>query len=153
MFSVIRKLLTHSTIRIRSDILKRSHIAGRCRNNYGILHSPFIFQSLYQLRNCRFLLTDGDINTNYVLTLLIYNRIYCYCSFSCLPVSYDKFSLTFSYRNHRVYRLYSCLQRFIYRLSLQNSGRCIFHRPEFIGLYLFFSVNRPRPTRACRARP
>ena len=44
--------------------------------------------------------TDGLVRGMEALTFLINNCVYCYSSFTCLPVTYDKFSLTSSDRYH-----------------------------------------------------
>ena len=85
-----------------------------------------LLEVLYQCSNGRGFLTDSYINTIYRLTslietLLIDNGVYCYGSLTRLTVTDDKLTLTTTNRNHGVDSLQTCLQRFLYWLSINHT--------------------------------
>ncbi len=85
-----------------------------------------IFKGLHQCRNSRSFLTDGYIDaihwfTSLIEILLVDDGIHGNGSLTSLSVTNDKLTLTSSNRNHGVDSLQACLQRFLYRLAIDNT--------------------------------
>ena len=86
-----------------------------------------LLQIRYEGSHCRSLLSYGNINTVYrfaciIETLLINDSINCNGGLSGLTVTDDKLTLTTTNRNHGVNSLQTCLERLLYRLTVDNSG-------------------------------
>src|SRR3990172_4935027 len=73
---------------------------------------------------------------------LIYNCINCYSSFTRLSVTDNQLSLPTSYWNHSINSSYSCLERLINRLSLNNTESFSFYWIKLFRTYRTFPVNR-----------
>ena len=138
--ALIHKFLGHGTGRIRSDILERSHFAGRCRNHDGIFHGSFVFQSLHQLGHSGFLLPDGHVYTDYIFVLLVDDSIDGDGGLTRLPVADNQLSLSPSDGNHGVDSLDTRLEGLKYGSSLQHAGRLALDRSCLIRLDGAFSV-------------
>ena len=115
IFSCLHPLFAYSTSGIRCDILQRCQLTGCSCNYRSVIHSSVLFKSLYKVCHGRSLLTDGNIDTEHiVLILLIYDSIYSDSRLSCLTVADDKLTLSASYRHHGVDSLDTRLKRGIY---------------------------------------
>ena len=137
MLALIHEVFTHSTSCIWRDVLQRCNI-GCCSGNYDcVIHCTFIIQCLYQLCYSGLFLSDSYIDTDNIFAFLVDNGIDSDCCFTCLSVADDKFSLTFTDRDHRIDSLDTCLQRFMYRFSLQYARRRI------LDLSVIFRLDRP----------
>ena len=66
-------------------------------------------------------LTDGAVDTYNISVFLIYDRVDGNSSLSGTAVTDDQFTLSSSYRNHRVNRFDSRLHRLTYRLSFHDT--------------------------------
>jgi hypothetical protein len=80
------------------------------------------------LRYRRSLLTYRYIYADYVLTLLIDDRIYSDCGFPCLAITDYQLALSPTNRHHRINCFESSLQRFFNGLPINNARRDAFNR-------------------------
>ena len=129
VLSLIHEILAHGAARIRCNVLQRCRFRRCCSNNNGILHRTVLAQLFHKVGNCRSLLSDCYIDADNILPFLIQDGIH---SNRCLPrltISDDQLPLSSSNRNHGINCLNPCLQRFLYRLPIQNAGCRRFHRP------------------------
>src|SRR5699024_5676016 len=76
-------------------------------------------------------LTNGNVNTNHILILLVEDGIYSNGRLSCLPVTDNQLTLTAADRNECIDRLDSGLQRLINRFTVHNTWCWGFNRPCF----------------------
>ena len=136
------EIFRHSASGIRSDILKRCAFRRGCRHYNRIIHCSRTLQLCAELNDRRAFLTDCNINTYYILILLVYNCIYCNLRFSGLTVSDYKLSLTASDRYHTVNRLDSGLKRNRHAFSLDNSGGFSLYGIFLTTVYLSLPIDR-----------
>ena len=123
ILSLLHPLLTDRTSRVRSDVLQRCKVTRRRNHDGRIGHGTIFFQSLYNIGNGRCLLADCHINTFYVLTLLVNDRINRDCRLSCLTVTDNQLTLSSADRHHGINCLNTCLQRCVNALSGNNAAR------------------------------
>ena len=122
ILSVFHPFLTDCTSCIRCNILKRSQVTCRTRNNGCICHRAVFRQGLHDICNGRCLLTDCYVNAVYALPLLIDNRIHRDCRLTGLSVSDNKLTLSSSDWNHGIDCLDTGLKRCINRFTGDNTG-------------------------------
>ena len=108
----------------------------------GVIHGASCLQFFVYTNNVGFLLADGYINTNDVLTLLVQNGINADGCFTGAAVADDKFTLASSDRNHGVDSFKTCLQGDINRLSVGNTRCFDFNVAIFAGFDFTFAINR-----------
>ena len=85
-----------------------------------------LLQRLNKVGNCTCLLSDSDIDTVNGLaclieTLLIDDGIHSNSGLTSLAVTNDQLTLSATNRNHRVDSLQTCLQRFLYWLTINHT--------------------------------
>ena len=131
VLSILHPFFSDRTSGIRCDILQRSKFTGSGCYNGCIIHGSVFFQCLYDIGNGRCFLTDRYINTFYILTLLVDDRVNRDRCLTGLTVSDDQLTLSSSDRHHGVNCLDTCLKRGIYALSVDNSGSYSFDLTEF----------------------
>src|SRR3989304_2434951 len=110
MLPAVPEVLSHCNAAIWSYELKRSRFAGGGGYHYAELHGPVFCKCVHNPCHGRTLLADGDIDTDAVLTLLVYYGVKCNGGLSGLPVTDDKFPLAASDRDHPVDGLDAGLQ-------------------------------------------
>ena len=132
VLSLIHKVLAHGTAGIGRDILQRACLGCSSGYNHGVIHGAVLCQSLYQISYGGTLLTDGYIDTDHVLSLLVNNGIYRNGSLTGLTVADDQLTLSASNRNHGIDGLDTGLKRLRYALSLADTGSRALNRAEGI---------------------
>ena len=142
VLALIHKMLRHRAACVWRDVLQRRHIAGGCGNDDGVLHRLTLFQRLHQLRDGGFFLSDRDVNTNNIFSLLVENGVDGDRGFAGLTVSDNELSLPLADWHHRINRFDSGLQRFIDRFTHQHAGRAVLDGTFFSGNNRPFAVNR-----------
>src|SRR5438094_10032577 len=75
MLLVVQEVLTHGAAAVRSQVLERRGLGGRCGNDDGVIHRSVILESFHDLRHSRLLLTDGDVDADDIFSLLIDDRV------------------------------------------------------------------------------
>ena len=138
----MHEILAHRAACIRRDILQGARFGSGCRNNDGIIHSAGILQFIHKSGNRRSLLSDSDIDTDYILPLLVDNGIDSNRCLTGLSVADNQLSLSPSDRNHGVNGFDSSLQRLFNRLSFDNAGCRTFYSTELRALNGACSINR-----------
>ena len=142
MFSLIHEMFTHCTSCIRCDVLERSNVRC-CSGNYDrVVHCAFVLQCLHQLCNSRLFLSYSYIDTDNIFAFLVDYCINCDSCLTGLSVTDDQLSLTFADRDHRIDGLDTCLQRFMYRFSLQYPRGRIFDLTVILCSDRAFTVDR-----------
>src|SRR5260370_8901329 len=91
-------------------------MGGTCHYDDGILHGAVLFKDGYCTCNSRALLTDGDIDADQVLALLIDDCINGYSCLTGLAVTDDQLTLATTDRVHTINRLNTRLYSRIHRL-------------------------------------
>src|SRR5687767_3132436 len=109
MPATVAEVFTHRRSSVRREELHRCRIRSSRFNNDRVLESTEGFQGFDHLGHRGSLLSNGDVNTNYVLPFLINDGVDGDCRLSCLPVANDQLALTATDGHHCVNRLESCL--------------------------------------------
>ena len=122
MASCVTEVLAYRRACERSVIAEGGRVRSCGSHYYGIVQCTFLLERLHYAGDRRSLLTDGYIYTIYwrsglICRTLIEDRVYSYCSLSCLAVTDYELTLASAYRNHGVYGLEACLKRLGHRLA------------------------------------
>ena len=123
MTALVHEVLRHRNARIRCEVLQRCAVRSRCRDNDRVLHCAAVFERLDDARDRRCLLTDGDVNADTVLSLLVQNRIDGDCRLARAAVADDQLALSAANRDERVDCLEPRLQRLVNALAVRDA-RC-----------------------------
>ena len=121
VFALEHEVFGNGYAGIRSKILERSPVGGRCGNDDGIGHSAVFFEGPYDASNGRRFLTDGDVDTDDARILLIQNRIDGNGRLARATVTDDEFTLTTADRDHGVDGFEACLERYLDRLAVGDA--------------------------------
>src|SRR5690349_1580742 len=108
------EFLAYSATCIRCKVLQWGRVRGPCDYHNGMFHCTMLFKNRQGSSYCRILLTDCNINTQQVFTLLVDDGIDGNRAFSSLAVTNDQFALPTSNGNHTVNGLQTSLHRCIY---------------------------------------
>ena len=117
-------------------------IRGRSIDDNGMFHRAVLLQDTHNLRHCRTLLADRDVDTDQVFALLIDDRIQGNRGLTGLAVTNDQLALTTANRNHGINGRNTSRHRLIHRLALDHTGRNAFDVTELIGRNGPFAINR-----------
>src|SRR6266851_8042273 len=120
--TVVAEVFAHSRPRIGSKKLHRSRIRSSGLNDNRVVHGSEVLERFHNLRYRGCLLTDCDVDADYVLPLLIYDCVNCNCCLTCLPIADYQFPLAATDRDHRINRFKASLERFLHRLPIDNAG-------------------------------
>ena len=148
MPSGITEIFSDGSTCKRSIISQCCRIGCSGRNYYGIIQGTLLLEGVYDIGNCGSLLSYGHIYAIYRFTGLVCSALIDYringngC-LAGLSVTDYEFTLSPSDRNHGVYSLESCLERFGNRLTEYHTRSLPLkrHLHEFAG-NLTFSVKR-----------
>ena len=102
--------------------MHRSRIRGSRLNDNRVVHGAEVLQRFHNLRYRGCLLTDGNVDADYVLTLLIYDCVNCNCCLTCLPITDYQFPLAATDGDHRINRFKAGLERLLHRLTIDHAG-------------------------------
>src|SRR5581483_3505828 len=119
----VAKILAHGAGGIGRNILHGGRLGRRRRHYDGVVHRPVVAQDLYHLGNGRTLLSDGAVNTDKVVALVVNDGVNHDGSFAGLAVADDQLALAAADGNHAVYGLQSSGHRLAYRLPLDHARR------------------------------
>ena len=119
----MHEILAHRAAGVRRDVLQRRQLGCGCGDNDGIIHRACGVERGNQLRNGRTLLTDGDVDADDILALLVDDGIGGERRLTGLAVADDQLTLTSADRDHGVDRLDTGLQRDGDALTFQDAGR------------------------------
>ena len=113
---------------IGRDILQRGRIAGGGGHYDGIVHGVAAAQRFHQLCHRGRLLSDGHIDADDILPLLVQDGIQCDGGLSRLAVTDDQLSLATANGEHGVDGQNARLQRLIHRLAVNDTRGRGLHR-------------------------
>ena len=142
IFPAVHEIFSQCASRIRCNVLHRCSGTGCGGYHRCVFHGAPVRQGLYQLGHGGLFLSDGHVDTDHILSLLVQDRIHCQRRFPGLPVSDDQLTLTLADRHHGIDGLDAGLHRFRHRLPVQHPRRRAFHRPAFFRFHRAFPVNR-----------
>ena len=126
--ALMHEVFAHRAARIGSDILQRCGVAGGRAENNGIGQRVMLPQRLHDLRDARCLLTDGYIDADDVLSLLIQDRIERNGRLAGLTVADNQLTLAASDGEHGVDGKKARLHGLIDRLTVDDAGGRRFDR-------------------------
>ena len=99
---MVAEVFAHRTSGERSDVLHWGRIGSCCSDDNRIIHCAEISQGLDNLSDRRTLLTNGNVDTDYVPALLVDDGVERDGRFAGLAVTNDELALPSADRDHRV---------------------------------------------------
>ena len=114
----------------------------RRRDDDGILHGAGLSKSIDDLRDGGTLLSDGDVDTDYVAALLIDDGVDGDGGLAGLAIADDQLALAAADGNHAVDRFQTGLQRLFDRLARDNTGRFELDTPALFGIDRSTAIDR-----------
>ena len=102
ILTAVSEVFTHCCAGVRSNVLHSCRFGCRGGNDDGVIHCAVFFQFTYYVGDSRSLLTDSNINTDKVFTLLVDDGIDSNGCLTCLTVANDQFTLAASDWNHGI---------------------------------------------------
>ena len=121
-FALVHEVLGNRCTGVRSQVLECRRIRRIGRHNHRVIEGTTLTQHLSHLSDRRCFLTDGHVNADDVLILLIEDRVDCDSGLAGLTVANDQLTLTAANGNHRVDGSDAGLHRFMHRLALNDAG-------------------------------
>ena len=134
ILALVHKVFGDGNAGIGRKILQRSLLRSGGGNYKAVIHGARLGELLHYLCDGGSLLTDGDVNADYILALLIDNGIDGKSGFTGLSVADDKLTLTAANGNKAVYGLVAGLKRSIYGFSFDNAVSFLFYLTVFLCL-------------------
>ena len=122
MLALLHEVLAHGAACVGGDILQRRQLGRGGTDDGCVRHSAVFLEILDQRCHGRALLTDGNIDAQNVLALLVDDGIGGNDGLAGLAVTDDKLTLAAANRNHRVDGLNAGLQRLLDGLTVQDAG-------------------------------
>src|SRR5215831_18657368 len=100
MALAVAEVLANGTRSIGSNVLHRSRIRSRSRNDDGVFHRAVIVEGLDDRSDRRALLPDSAVDTDEVASFAVDDGVERDGRFASLAVADDQFALTAANRNH-----------------------------------------------------
>src|SRR3954465_9373483 len=123
MTAVVAEIFTHRAAGVWCKELHRRRVRRRRGNYDGVVHRAEFLELLPNLGNSRLLLADRNVDANYILTFLIYDRVDRHSRFARLAVAANKLPLSAADGHHRIDSLQAGLKRLLYGLAINDSRR------------------------------
>ena len=127
MLALMHEVFAYGAAGIGRNVLQGRLLGGGGADNDGVVHGAGALQRVYQLRHGRALLTDGHIDADDILSLLVDDGIGGQNGLAGLPVADDQLTLAASDGDHAVNGLDAGLQGLLHRLALDNAGSRTFN--------------------------
>ncbi|OPZ85370.1 MAG: hypothetical protein BWY76_01444 [bacterium ADurb.Bin429] len=140
--TVVTEELAHRAPSVRGEELLGRGIGGSGGHHDGVIHRAILLQRTHHLRHRGLLLPDGNIDAVDALTLLVQDGIHTDGRLAGLAIADDEFALATSDGDHRINGHQPGLQRFLYRLALNNVRGGRLGRAKLIRGDRAFAVNR-----------
>ena len=118
VLALVHEVFTHGAACVGGDILQRRQLGRGGTDDGCVRHSAVFLKILDQRCHGRALLTDGNIDAQNVLALLVDDGIGGNDGLAGLAVTDDKLTLAAANRNHRVDGLNAGLQRLLDGLTV-----------------------------------
>ena len=142
VLALVHEVFTHGAACVGGDILQRRQLGRGGADNGCVCHSAVFLEILDQRCHGRTLLTDGNIDAQNVLALLVDDGIGGNDGLAGLAVTDDKLTLAAANRNHRVDGLNAGLQRLLDGLTVQDAGCRGFNGAIVGSINRAFVINR-----------
>ena len=140
--ALLHKIFAQRAAGVGGDILQRRALARTGVNDDGIVHRAVFFECLRQLHHGARLLTDGYIDADDILPLLVEDRVQRNGSLARLSIADDQLALTAANGKHRVDGKDARLHRAVDRLAVDNARRGTFDRAVTVRLDLAEPIDR-----------
>src|SRR5208337_2137712 len=98
----VAEVLAHGAGRVWRNVLHRSWVGSRSRDDDGVVHRTVVIQGLHHLRDRRALLADGAVDTDQVAALAVDNGVERDRGLAGLAVANDELALATADGDHRV---------------------------------------------------
>ena len=134
VLTVVQEILAHGAAAVRREVLQRCGVRCGGVDDDGVVHGAVLFERADHLGHGRLLLTDGYVNADDVLALLIDDRIDRDGGLAGLAVADDQLTLAAADRDHGVDRFEAGLQRLLHRLAVDDAGGKALDRVELGGV-------------------
>src|SRR5690242_20419658 len=122
MALAITEKLAHGRGSKGRDVLHRSWLGGRGRDNDAELKGTVIGKCFHNLGDRRTLLSDRAVDANHISAALVQDCVENNCRLARLTVADDQFTLAAANGNHRIDGLDARLQRLADRLAVDYPG-------------------------------
>ena len=142
VLALFHELFADGAAGIGRNILQGGRVGSGRRNHDGVIHRAVLLQGSHQLHHLGAFLTDGHVNANQVLALLIDDRINRNGRLAGLAVADDQLALAATDGNQSVNGLDAGLHRRIHRLAGNDVGRDALYRARGAGVDRAFAVQR-----------
>ena len=129
VLALIHEILAHGAAGIGGDVLHGRLLRSRGGDHNGVLHGPAQLKIMDNLGHRRALLTNGHIDTDHILPLLVQDGVGCNGGFSGLAVADDELPLSTANGNHGINGLNARLQGDRDGFSLDDTRRLVFNGP------------------------
>ncbi len=138
----MHEVLSDGDTGIRCQILHRGAFGGAGVHNDGMVHGAGLFQALIHADDICVFLTDGNVNADDILSLLVQNGIDGDGGFARAAVTDDEFALAAADRYHGVDTFQTGLERNVDGLPVGNARCFDFNVAISVGLDFALSVKR-----------
>ena len=142
MFTVVHEFFTHCSSSIRSDVKKWWRLRSWRSYDDCIIHRTEFAERFNLCTNSWFFLSNRNIDTDHILTLLVQDCINSDWCFTCLTVSDNQFTLSASNWDEGINRFKTSLQWFRDWFTLHNTRSFCFNRTSFTSIKFSKSINR-----------
>ena len=136
VLALIHEVFGHGAAGIGRDVLQGRKLGRGGADHDGIVHRAGGRPGVHQLRHGGTFLSDGHIDADDVLTLLVDDGIQSDDGFTGLAVADDELALAAADGNHAVDGLDAGLQRHAYALALDDAGRVALDGAVFLRVHL-----------------
>src|SRR6266852_18992 len=142
VLALIHEVLAHRAPGIRGDEVERGGLGCRGGDDDGVPHRAVLLESRCDACDRRGVLTDGDVDADQVLALLIDDRVEEDRGLACEPVADDQLALAAPERDHRVDGLDPGLDGAVDALTRDDSRGDLLERHRLRGLDRTLAVDR-----------
>ena len=122
MLALVHEVFAHRTAGIGCDVLQRRHLRGSSGDHDGVVHRTGLGQALHQVCHGGALLTNGNVDADDILALLVDDGVGGDGGLTGLAVANDQLTLTAADGDHGVNGLDTGLQRLLNGLPLNDAG-------------------------------
>ena len=141
VLALIHEVFGHGAAGIGRDVLQGRKLGRGGADHDGIVHRAGGRQGVHQLRHGGTFLSDGHIDADDVLALLIDDGIQSDDGLTGLTVADDEFALAAADGNHAVDGLDTGLQRHAHALAFDDAGRVVLDGPVFLCVHGALAVH------------
>ena len=122
VLALVAEVLADGAGCVRRQIQHRSRLRCRGRDDDGVPHRVVLLQRLHDLGDGRALLSDGAVNADQVVGLVVDDRVQRDGCFAGLAVADDQLALSAANGDHGVDGLQAGHHRLAHRLAVDHAG-------------------------------